>query len=108
LFLLVVTPSAFARESNRRDEMTDNNLEAFAISFSKLVQILDQVKVDKDFNVDVYVEGNSAMANAKGEADALGPDSHTETLSLTTTMAVQGVGSSSSSIAESLSLADRT
>jgi hypothetical protein len=90
--------------------MADNggNLEAFAISFAKLVQILDQVKVDKDFNVDVFVEGNSAMANAKGEADALGPDSHTETLSLTTTMAVQGVGSSSSSIAESLSLADRT
>ena len=83
-------------------------LEAFAIQFSKLVEILEQVKVDKDFNVDVFVEGNSAMANAKGEAAALGPDSHTETLALTTTMAVQGVGSSSSSIAESLSLADRT
>jgi hypothetical protein len=26
-------------------------LEAFAISFSKLVQILDQVKVHKDFNI---------------------------------------------------------
>ena len=89
--------------------MADNggNLEAFAISFSKLVTILDLVKVDKDFNVDVFVEGNSAMANSKGEADALGPDSHTETLSLTTTTAVFGVGSASSSIAESLSLADR-
>jgi hypothetical protein len=82
-------------------------LEAFAISFEKLVQILEQVKVDKDFNVDVFVEGNSAMANAKGEADALGPDSATQTLALTTTTAVQGVGSSSSSIAESLSLADK-
>ena len=82
-------------------------LEAFAISFAKLVQIMEEVKVDKDFNVDVFVEGNSAMANAKGEADALGPDSHTETLSLTTTTAVFGVGSASSSIAESLSLADK-
>ena len=83
-------------------------LEAFAISFAKLVTILDLVKVDKDFNVDVFVQGNSAMANAKGEADALGPDSHTETLALTTTTVVQGVGSSSSSIAQSLSLADHT
>ena len=82
-------------------------LEEFAISFAKLVDILERVDVDKDFNVDVFVEGNSAMANAKGEADALGPDSHTETLALTTTMAVQGVGSASSSIAESISLADR-
>ena len=82
-------------------------LEAFAIIFEKLIEILDQVKVDKDFNVDVFVEGNSAMANAKGEADALGPDSHTETLALTTTAVVFGVGSASSSIAESLSLADR-
>jgi hypothetical protein len=83
-------------------------LEAFAISFAKLVEILEQVKVDKHINVDVYVQGNSALANSKAEADALGPDSHTETLALTTTTAVQGVGSSSSSIAESLSLADRT
>ena len=87
--------------------MADNgdNLEAFAISFSKLVDILDLVKVDKDFNVDVFVEGNSALADAKGEADALGPDSHTETLALTTTMAVEGVGSESHSVAESLSAA---
>ena len=83
----------------------DGNLEAFAISFAKLVQIMEQVRVDKDFNVDVFVQGNSAMANAKGEADALGPDSHTETLGLTSTTAVQGVGSSSSSIAESVSAA---
>ena len=52
----------------------DGNLEAFAISFAKLVQIMEQVRVDKDFNVDVFVQGNSAMANAKGEADALGPE----------------------------------
>ena len=88
--------------------MADNgNLEAFAIQFTKLVQVLELVDIQKEINVDVWVQGNSAIANAKGEADALGPNSHTETLSLTTTTAVQGVGSASSSIAESISLADR-
>ena len=90
--------------------MADNggNLEAFAISFAKLVQIMERVDIHKTIDVDVWVQGNSALANAKGEADALGPDSHTETLALTTTTVVQGVGSSSSSIAQSLSLADHT
>jgi hypothetical protein len=83
------------------------DLEAFAISFAKLVNIMEKVDVDKNFDVHVFVQGNSALAEAKGEADALGPDSSTETLALTTTAVVQGVGSSSSSIAESLSLADR-
>jgi hypothetical protein len=83
-------------------------LESFAISFAKLVAIIEKVDVEKQFDVNVFVEGNSALADAKGEADALGPDSHTETLALTTTTAVQGVGSASSSIAESLSLADKT
>ena len=46
-------------------------LEAFAISFAKLVDILERVDIDKDFDVDVFVQGNSALANAKGEADAL-------------------------------------
>ena len=41
-----------------------------AISFTKLVQILEEVEVDNDFNVDVFVEGNSALANAEAEADA--------------------------------------
>jgi hypothetical protein len=82
-------------------------LEAFAIEFAKLVEIQEQVDIQKEFDIAVFVEGNSALADAKGEATALGPDSHTETLALTTTTAVQGVGSSSSSIAESLSLADR-
>ena len=79
----------------------DGNLEAFAISFAKLVQIMEKVDIDKDFDIDVFVQGNSALADAKAEADALGPNSHTETLALTTTAVVQGVGSSSSSIAES-------
>jgi hypothetical protein len=88
--------------------MTDiPNLESFAISFLKLVNVMEQVKIDKDINVDVFVQGNSAIADAKGEADALGPNSHTETLALTTTAVAQGVGSSSSSIAESVSAATR-
>jgi hypothetical protein len=89
--------------------MTDiPNLESFAIQFTKLVQILEQVRIDKDIDVRAFVVGNSALADAKGEADALGPNSVTETLALTTTTAVQGVGSSSSSIAESLAAATRT
>ena len=83
------------------------NLEAFAISFQKLVQIVEQVRIDKDINVDVFVKGNSALADAKAESDALGPNSHTETLALTTTTAVQGLASASSSIAESVALATR-
>jgi hypothetical protein len=94
----------------QEDEMADGNdgnLEAFAIAFSKLVAIMERVNVDKDFDIDVMVQGNSALADAKGEAAALGPDSHTETLALTTSSAVFHVGSASSSIAESLSLADK-
>jgi hypothetical protein len=82
-------------------------LEAFAIQFTKLVAILEQVRIDKQIDVDVFVKGNSALADAKAESDALGPNSHTETLALTTTTAVQGVGSSSSSIAESVAAATR-
>jgi hypothetical protein len=90
-------------------EMADNggNLEAFAISFAKLVQVLERVDIQKEINVDVWVQGNSAIANAKGEADALGPNSHTETLALTQTFTAQNVGSSSSSIAESVSAATK-
>jgi hypothetical protein len=84
--------------------MTDTtNLEAFNIQFTKLVAVLDLVHVDKQIDIDVAVQGNSALADAKGEAAALGPNSHAETLGLTSTTAVDHVGSSSSSIAESLS-----
>jgi hypothetical protein len=86
--------------------MTDmSNLESFAISFAKLVQVEEQVDIQKQIDVNVFVQGNSAIADAKGEAAALGPNSHTETLGLTSTTAVQGVGSTSSSIAESVSAA---
>ena len=79
------------------------SLEAFAIQFEKEVNISEQVDVQKAFQVDVQIQGNSALADVKAEATALGPDSHTETLGLTSTTSVAGVGSSSSSIAESVS-----
>ena len=49
-------------------------LEAFAISFSKLVAIMEKVTIDKNFHIDVFVQGNSALANSKAEASALGPE----------------------------------
>jgi len=82
-------------------------LEVFAVEFAKLVQIEEQVQIDKQINATVFIAGNSALADVKAEATALGPNSHTETLGVTTTTAVAGVGSSSSSIAESLSLATK-
>jgi hypothetical protein len=80
------------------------DLEAFAIQFAKLVEIQEEVDVQKEFDINVAVQGNSALADVKALATALGPNSHTETLGLTSTTAVDGVGSSSSSIAESTSL----
>ena len=58
----------------------------FSVYFNKYVNVRDTVYVDKDFDVSAYVKGTSAMANAT--ADALGYNSHTETLTQTT--AVQG------------------
>jgi hypothetical protein len=83
--------------------MTIPNLESFAFQFVKLVAIQEVVDIQKNIDARAYVVGNSAIADAKGEADALGRDSHSETLALTSTAVVQGVGSSSSSIAESVS-----
>src|SRR5262249_12831625 len=91
-------------ESNRRQKMA---LEAFAIEFAKLVQIAEEVDIQKQIDIDVMVKGNSALADAKGESSALGPNTHTETLGLTTTVVQQGVGSSSSSIAESVAAATK-
>ena len=94
--------------STQMDAVTAGNLEAFAISYAKLVAIMERVDIQKKIVIDpVLVTGNSAIADAKAEADALGPNSHTETLALTTTAVAQGVGSSSSSIAESVSAGTR-
>jgi homoaconitase/3-isopropylmalate dehydratase large subunit len=82
-----------------------NDLEAFAIQFEKEVDIQELVDIQKEFQVQVDVQDQSALANFKAEATALGPNSHTETLGATSTTAVAGVGSSSSTFAESLSLA---
>jgi hypothetical protein len=68
--------------------------------FTKTVNIADLATVAKTINVAAFAVGNSAMASAT--ADALGPFSHTETLTQTT--AVQHVGSASAS--ESLSVAN--
>ena len=67
------------------------------VSFLKAVNIQENVDIDKSIDVRAFVFGNSAIANAT--ADALGPNSHSETLTQTT--AVQGVGSSS--VSESVS-----
>jgi hypothetical protein len=85
--------------------MAETNLEAFAIQFTKLVQILEQVRIDKDVNVDVFVKGTLAMADAKGEATAFGDNTVAETRALTKTTAAEGLFSDSSSIAQSLSAA---
>ena len=70
---------------------------ALDVSFLKLVAVQENVDIDKSINVSAYVHGNSAIANAT--ADAIGYNSHSETLTQTTS--VQGVGSSS--VSESLS-----
>jgi hypothetical protein len=70
---------------------------ALDVSFLKLVAVQELVDINKSIDVSAFVHGNSAIANAT--ADAIGPNSHSETLTQTT--AVQGVGSSS--VSESLS-----
>ena len=70
---------------------------ALDVSFLKYVAVSENVDVDKSFDIRAYVSGNSAMANAT--ADAMGVNSHSETLTQTT--AVNGVGSSS--VSESVS-----
>ena len=72
-------------------------LESFAVQFTKLVEIQEQVDIDKNINVDVYVQVNSALADAK--AEAFGPN--TAAQSLTLTQVVQGYASSS--ISEAMS-----
>jgi hypothetical protein len=67
------------------------------IDFSKLVNIVETANIQKDIDVNAFVKGNTAMANAT--ADAMGHNTVTETLTQTTV--VQGVGSHSDS--ESLS-----
>ena len=75
-------------------------MDRFDVSFFKYVSIFDRAVINKDIDVRAYVDGNSAIANAT--ADALGPHTHSETLTQTT--AVQYVGSSS--VSESVSATD--
>ncbi len=69
----------------------------YDVSFNKYVNIFDHAQIDKNIDVRAYVQGNSAIANST--ADALGYNSHTETLTQTTV--AQGYGSSS--VSESVS-----
>ena len=75
-------------------------MNGYDVSFFKYVSIFDFAEIDKEIDVGVFVDGNSAIANAT--ANALGPNTHTETLTQTT--AVQFLGSSSNS--ESVSATD--
>ena len=75
------------------------------VDFLKFVDIFEQVRIEKDIDVDVRINGTLAMANAEADAFVLGDNSVTETLALTETTAVEGVGSESHSVAESLSAA---
>lgn len=70
---------------------------AFDVSFLKYVNVNENVDIDKSIDVSAFVRGNSAIANAT--ADALGYNSHSETLTQTTS--VEHVGSSS--VSESVS-----
>jgi hypothetical protein len=83
------------------------NLETFAVQVVKLVQVLEQFEIEKEVNVDVMVKGTLATALTKGEATAFGDNTLAETAAFTSTNAVEGVGSTSSSIAESTSAALR-
>jgi hypothetical protein len=67
------------------------------VSFTKYVNIYDKVYIDKTIDVDVWVKGNSAIANAT--ADAFGKNTHSETL----TQTVSAEGEYSGSVSESVS-----
>ena len=59
-------------------------MQAPDVSFTKYVNVFDKVYIDKDINIDVhvFVKGNSAISNAT--ADAYGYNTHSETLTQTT------------------------
>ena len=76
---------------------------AFDVSFLKYVNVNENVDIDKSIDVSAFVRGNSAIANAT--ADALGYNSHSETLTQTTS--VEHVVSSSVSASVSASVTFR-
>jgi hypothetical protein len=79
--------------------MDVSDLISTSVQFTKLVQVLDQVEVDKSFEIAAFVVNNSAMADAT--ADALGYNTHTETLTTANTVEHVGSASASQSIAAS-------
>ena len=56
-------------------------MQAPDVSFVKYVNIYDKVDINKDIYVHVFVKGNSAISNAT--ADAVGYNTHSETLTQT-------------------------
>jgi hypothetical protein len=66
------------------------------VSFLKYVNVHENVDVDKSFDIRAYVSGNSAMANAT--ADAIGYNSHSETLTKTFAVDNHASGSVSESV----------
>jgi hypothetical protein len=63
--------------------------------------------IQKKIDVDVFVKGNSALANVEADAAAFGPNSVAETAAFTQTLVEQGKMSASSSVAESMSAATK-
>jgi len=74
-----------------------------SLTFEKLVVIQEFVEIEKFIDARVHVDGNSSLGNAKGVADAIGDNTTTQTLALVETAVVEGIGSSSSSFAQSVS-----
>jgi hypothetical protein len=71
----------------------------FDVSFNKYVNVNENVDIDKSIDVRAFVHGNSAIANAT--ADALGYNSHSETLTQTTSVQNYYSGSVSESVSAS-------
>jgi len=92
---MVADGAPIAPAAASRTKETD--MSRYDVSFVKYVNVNENVDVDKSFDIRAFVWGNSAMANAT--ADAIGYNSHAETLTQTTTL--QGYGSSS--VSESVS-----
>jgi hypothetical protein len=86
-------------------KMDVTNFQSFAVEFAKIVQIFERVIIDKDVNVDVFVKGNLALANADAKADAFGDNTVSQTMALTSTTVLEDLASKSSSFAQSMSAA---
>jgi hypothetical protein len=69
------------RPATKQQQETTMVEPKFDVSFTKYVNIMDKVDIDKSIDVNVHVKGNSAIANST--ADAYGYNTHSETLTQT-------------------------